>query len=347
MFFTAVLPLPALIVYSSQILLFNSGGDTDMAKTKRGVDADESGTTDSEISGDVDTGSEDALMSELPDERDSANIKKTRNSPKTTPPKKVLIADLKRSPTTLPFKAFWETFEPFVRAICHGKNLRSQEVEDVVAEIKHDVLLQIKRYEEDKGKFHSWLGKITHNKAATKIRNRIQNEKRVVSYGLDPDVVCCPKRPNKDKNTDTHATDTSKTKSDTTKPVERPVSDSAVARLRGGKGAKSATPATDVCVREELEIAKSVLERVAARVSPIQYQIFDSSFLRKMDVAKVCKSLGITPNKVSIARHRVGKVYNEELDAMGRELGRDLDRFRTQEFERPKAAAKKKVKSSK
>lgn len=260
----------------------------------------------------------------------------------TTPLKKEAIEGLKRSPTTLPFKTFWAEFEPFVRAICRDKDLYAQEEEDVVADVKLDVLAQINRYEEDKGKFHAWLGTITRNKAVSILRVRIPREKRLVSYGSDPDIMHAM---------DGHAAVTGSTSegktaaSENGKTAAPPVSDTAMARLHG-KVRKGAGPATLVCIGEEQDIAKALLKKVAARVTPKQWQIFEAVAVRQIAVAKVCKALEVTENQVYIARNRVGKVYNEELEAMGRTIGRDLQQYKMSRSEQPKAPSKPKTSRS-
>ena len=269
--------------------------------------------------------------------------KERKKSPETTPFQKSKILDLKRAPAALPFLDLWKTLAPFVRAICYGKALRPQEVDDVCEAVQNDLFTQLYRYEADKGKFHAWLGKITHNKVSDVLRKRIPYEKHVTSYGSDPDILLQKKaRSPKAENTSRTTTEIKKHKEEN-KPAVKPVSDSAIARLHG-KLNKSAGPATLVCIKEEREIARSVLERVVARVSARQYQIFDAYVLREWDVDKVCKTLGITPNTVFIARFRVGKVYNAELTAEGKRLGRDLDLYRAQVQEPQKTAAKKTTK---
>lgn len=225
----------------------------------------------------------------------------------TTPQKKELIRDLKAAPATLPFRAFWITFEPFVKSICRDKSLYAQEMDDVLAAVKKDVLEQVGRYEEDKGRFHAWLGKITHNKISDILRKRIPDEQK----------------------------------------FERPGSETAAERLIGNVVAKGAGPATLVCIKEEREIATSVLERVASRVSTLQYQIFDCAVIREWDLAKICKTLGVTENQIYIARNRVGKIYNEELTVEGRMLRRDLDRYKALEYESQAVVIKKPAKGLK
>lgn len=262
----------------------------------------------------------------------------------TTPLKKEAIEGLKRSPTTLPFKTFWAEFEPFVRAICRDKDLYAQEEEDVVADVKRDILKQINRYEDDKGRFHAWLGTITNNKIKNVLRSRIPYENKHVQVDNDDKLQWLMGQPNVSSDT-TRRGDVKDATKPAAKATSRLVSDTAMAGLHGGVR-KSATPATLACVAEEREIAKSVLERVSARVTPKQWQIFEAVAVRHFAVPKVCKALGVTENQVYIARNRVGKIYNEELDAVGREIGRDLQQYQLSNTEPPKAPSKPKTSRS-
>ncbi len=262
----------------------------------------------------------------------------------TTPLKKEAIEGLKRSPTTLPFKTFWAEFEPFVRAICRDKDLYAQEEEDVVADAKLAVLNSIKTYRKNKGAFHSWLGTITNHKIMDVLRRRIPYEKKHVQVDNDDKLQWLIGQPNVSSET-TRRGDVKDTTKPAAKDASRLVSDTAMAGLHGGVR-KHATPATLACVAEEREIAKSVLERVSARVTPKQWQIFEAVSVRNLAVSKVCKALKVTENQVYIARNRVGKVYNEELEAMGRTIGRDLQQYKLSKPEPPRAASKPKTSTS-
>lgn len=301
-------------------------------------------------SSDADTGADDTVYDDpvakaVRDDAGRDRAKKSGGANVTTTHKKEAIEGLQRSPTTSPFNDFWAAFEPFVRAICRDKGLYAQEEDDVVSNVKLDVLSQITRYEQGKGRFHAWLGTITRHKAMDVLRDRIPREKRVVSYGTDPEILLSSKGHSAIAGSTGSNETPASAVTNTTKAAVKTVSDTEMARLHG-KLRKGAGPATLVCIDEEREIAKSLLERVAAQVSPTQWQIFESATIREIDVAKVCKALEVTENQVYIARNRVGKIYNEELEAMGRTIGRDLGKYLTQRVERPKAPGKAKTSRS-
>lgn len=257
----------------------------------------------------------------------------------TTPARKALIKNLKRSPDmTTPFNDFWKEYEPLVRMKCSEKGLRAQETEDVVADVKLAVLGSIKTYRKKKGAFHSWLGTITYYKMMDVLRDRIPYEKKHVQIDNDDKLQWLMGQPNVSSDTTKRGEVKDKTAT-TGKVTSHLVSETVMARLRGGVR-KSASPATLVCVAEEREIAKAVLEQVVKKVSDRQWQIFEAVAVRKLDVPKVCRALDVTENQVYIARNRVGKIYNQELESVGREIGKDLQQYKIPKAERPKAASK-------
>lgn len=219
---------------------------------------------------------------------------KISRSSKTTPLKRERIEALMKSPTTRTFHAFWISFEPYVRSLCHGRGLYPQETDDVLALVKKAVVEQIGCRGE--GKFHAWLGRIARNKAIDVLRTRKNRQE-----SLDDTEV-----------------------------------DEVALRLAPGSTTKKAGPATRYMKKEEHEIAESVLEKVVARVSPRQWQIFECSVLRGWDTKTVCKTLGITDQQVYNARCRVGHVYDQELKAIGWKLGCDPTPYQEAMAERDK-----------
>ncbi len=60
-------------------------------------------------------------------------------------------------------------------------------------------------------------------------------------------------------------------------------------------------------------LLQAALERVKAKVSPKQFQIFDYYVLREWDAAKVRRQRGVTIAQVYLAKHRVGSALKKEL----------------------------------
>lgn len=59
-------------------------------------------------------------------------------------------------------------------------------------------------------------------------------------------------------------------------------------------------------------------ERVREHASPRQYQIFDLHVLHEHPVAQVAAELGITPNQVYVAKHRIGEAIAREVARLER-----------------------------
>lgn len=67
-------------------------------------------------------------------------------------------------------------------------------------------------------------------------------------------------------------------------------------------------------------ITKAALERIKARVSPKQYQIFDYAVLREMDTSKVRELLGVSLASIYLAKHRISAQLRKEIEQL-KELG--------------------------
>jgi RNA polymerase sigma factor (sigma-70 family) len=211
----------------------------------------------------------------------------------TTPLKKQRIKDLKESPGALTFQAFWITFEPFVKKICHDKQLYPQETDDVLALMKQAVMENIGKYDEDKGRFHTWLGFQARNRAIDVLRKR----KSDIMPKAGPATVF-KEKPGQHSNPDSE--------------VMTDIMDNA------------ASPATMLCMQEEKDIVNEVLTKVAAKVNPVHYQIFDCAVRREWETKKICQALGVTENQVFIAKTRVGELARKMLAKKFKDLDRAI-----------------------
>lgn len=215
----------------------------------------------------------------------------------TTPLKKQRIKDLKDSPGALTFQAFWITFEPFVKKICHDKQLYPQETDDVLALMKQAVMAKIGEYDEDKGRFHAWLGFQTRCRAIDVLRKR----KSDIMPKAGPATVF-KEKPGQHANPDSE--------------VVTDIMDNA------------ASPATMLCEQEEKDIVREVLEEVASKVNPVHYQIYDCAIMREWETREICKALGVTENQVFIAKSRVGDLVRKALVKKFKDLDRVVSRGR-------------------
>ena len=73
-------------------------------------------------------------------------------------------------------------------------------------------------------------------------------------------------------------------------------------------------PLTILILKDDLQtIMATAVTSTKEKVAPLQWQIFDCSWLREWKVERVCKVLGVTPNQVSLARHRIKPIFAREL----------------------------------
>ena len=68
--------------------------------------------------------------------------------------------------------------------------------------------------------------------------------------------------------------------------------------------------------RNQVQVA---LERVKARVSPRQWQMFDLGTLQEWPTDRICALLGVNAAQLYMAKMRVGRLLRSELGALGRE----------------------------
>lgn len=62
------------------------------------------------------------------------------------------------------------------------------------------------------------------------------------------------------------------------------------------------------------------LERIRQRVRPLQYQIFDCYVIKEWPVADIMQTLGVSRAQVYLAKHRVGRALQHEINLLERQL---------------------------
>ena len=67
-------------------------------------------------------------------------------------------------------------------------------------------------------------------------------------------------------------------------------------------------------------ISSAALERVKAKVSPRQFQIFDCYVMKGWGVKKTAEALGINAAQVYLAKHRVGNLVKKEIQGLENQL---------------------------
>ena len=58
------------------------------------------------------------------------------------------------------------------------------------------------------------------------------------------------------------------------------------------------------------------LDRVKQQVSPQQFQIFDCYVLKEWSVEEIKKKLNFSSGQIYMAKHRVGKLFKQELQLL-------------------------------
>lgn len=67
-------------------------------------------------------------------------------------------------------------------------------------------------------------------------------------------------------------------------------------------------------------ISSAALEKVKAKVSPRQFQIFDCYVMKGWGVKKTAEALGINAAQVYLAKHRVGSLVRKEIQGLENQL---------------------------
>jgi RNA polymerase sigma-70 factor (ECF subfamily) len=68
----------------------------------------------------------------------------------------------------------------------------------------------------------------------------------------------------------------------------------------------------------ERNLLAAALERLKARVTPAQFEIFYLHVLREQPVRAVAAALDVTAAQVYLARHRIGRLLKREVQRLRR-----------------------------
>ncbi len=192
--------------------------------------------------------------------------------------RKSLIARLDNWEDQRTWDEFYQTYWKLIYSVALKSGLRSEEAFDVVQETILSIAKQSKKnlYDPDQGSFKSWLLNMTRWRINDQFRKRKKDT--AMSYSDEEGRA--------------------------TAVIDR-----------------QADPQAEVLDRMwEVEwkknLADAALSRVKTKVSPKQYQIFDSYVLKEWDVKKVQDQLGVSVAQVYLAKHRVGSVLKKELASL-------------------------------
>ncbi len=180
------------------------------------------------------------------------------------------------------WKEFFDTYWRLIYGVALKAGLTETEAEEVVQETIVAVAKQMPTFRYDAaGSFKGWLLQIT--------RRRIVDQFR--------------KRPPWEKDAGPPGDDSSRTAAAERIPAE----------------ALDLQPVWDEeWQRNLVEVAK---QRVKARISPRQYQIFDLYVVKEWPVREVALTLSVNDAQVYLARHRVSRLVREEVRRMEKLAG--------------------------
>lgn len=171
---------------------------------------------------------------------------------------------------------FYRTYWRLIYSVAIQAGLREQEAWDVVQETVLTIAKQTKKnvYDPSRGSFKTWLWNVTRWRISDQFRLR---------------------------------------RKDTASPVNQDsdMSDAVPLDFIADAGDSSFEK---IWEKEwQQNIMKAALERVKAKVSPKQFQIFDYNVIRGMKAGDVHKKLGVSIAQVYLAKHRVGALLNKEV----------------------------------
>ena len=190
-----------------------------------------------------------------------------------------LLGRMKNEEDQQSWLEFYNTYWKLIYNVARKSGLKDADAQDVVQETVLTVLRKIKEFEynRDKGSFKGWLKVIT--------RSRIMDHWRKSS-----------RQPEKNTNQGT----------------ERETSglDESLPDPEGFELEK-------IWEQEWLSNIHSIaLDRVKQQVSPQQFQIFDCYVLKEWSVEEIKKKLNFNSGQIYMAKHRVGKLFKQELQLL-------------------------------
>ena len=194
------------------------------------------------------------------------------------PTRRSLLSRLKHWDDQKSWQDFYDIYAKLIYGSAIKTGLTETEAEDVVQDTVIAVAkaIQAFKYDPQKCAFKTWLHAITRRQVANQFRKR-QGKGRLLES-----------LPEAKGDDETSAVDA--------------IPDPASQAL------------DDTWEREwERNLLEAAAERVKARVSPAQYQIFEYHVLQGHTVGETARALGISAARVYLAKHRVSALVREEV----------------------------------
>ena len=180
------------------------------------------------------------------------------------------------------WREFFDTYWRLIYNVARKSGLADAEAQDVVQNtfIYLSRRMPKFRYDRGRGSFKSWLCRVTRSRIAVFCRRAESREPSLPDLALEDD----------DAN------------------VWESIPDPAGDRL------------DEIWQREwEDNLVKAALRRVRAKVSAEQLMIFELAALGEVPLKQVARKLDVSLMQVYLARHRVGKLFKEEVARLRRE----------------------------
>jgi RNA polymerase sigma factor (sigma-70 family) len=194
------------------------------------------------------------------------------------PTRRSLLCRLKDWENREVWKQFFDTYWKLIYGVALKAGLTNTEAEEVVQETVVSVSKQMRTFQYDQqGSFKAWLLQITRRRIADQFRKRAPWDGPLLES-------------ERDTSTGTAAINR----------IPSPDSD--------------LEPLWDEEWRKNL--VDAAMQRVKARVTPRQYQMFDLYAVKEWPVAEVARTLNVTVARVYLAKHRVSRLVRQELQRM-------------------------------
>lgn len=191
--------------------------------------------------------------------------------------RKSLIARLENWEDQRTWDEFYRTYWRLIYSVALKAGLREDEAWDVVQETILAIAKQSKKnmYDPSQGSFKLWLWTMTRWRINDQFRKRKKDTAMLIPTSQEEDN-------------------------------EHPID----------KIADEGKDSFDKVWESEWQknLLQAAIDRVKAKVSPKQFQLFDYYVLREWSATKVCRQLGVTIAQVYLAKHRVGGALKKELD---------------------------------
>lgn len=170
---------------------------------------------------------------------------------------------------------FFHTYWKFIYLVAIRSGLTDAEAQDVVQEAIIDVSRRMPQFDYDpaRGSFKGWLCQLTHWRIKDRLRQRQRDQQRHVSPGEDTDAT------------------------DGMADIPDP----------------DFVPPEEWNEDWERNLLDAAIQRVKARVRPIQFHMFDLYTLKEWPIQQVTAALGVSAGQVHLAKHRLTAQIEKEF----------------------------------